>query len=255
MNLKTLKTLTVALFLLVGLTLFQGVALADVQLTVIGTPTYNSLGGVYTSPYQFQINNGPTITLLACDDFLTEIYFGFSWPATVNTLDSVGAMGPQKFTHATNAVTYPYDKDYTPPSTAPTDPTIQQQYYAAAWLTDQLLNGSVDPASLEGAYYSYAIWQIFDPTAYLGYNGQSLSGAQQDQVSMAMVAAFAAIANPGTDEYLDSTMRIYTPDGVTSQEFIGFSVPEASTVAFLAFNFLALVGIILLMRRRTRRNA
>ena len=53
-----------------------------------------------------------------------------------------------------------------------------------------------------------------------------------------------------------------------SQEFIGVAprvntmlmadplpVPEASTVAFLASDFLALAGIVFLMRRRVRRDA
>src|ERR1017187_4850125 len=132
---NSLNKLAVAFLFLVGLISFQGVALddvTDVPMQLTGLNTGYSMGGVYTSPYQIQIDGADTL-VLACDDFTTDISFGYTWHANKNTLSSVTDNGPQKFTHATNpTVTYPG-------VTSPTDYSIQQQYDAAAWLAEQLL--------------------------------------------------------------------------------------------------------------------
>ena len=257
---NSLNRLAVALLFLAGPILSQRAALADVSMKLIGTNNSFSMGGVYTSPYQIEING--VNTLLICDDFTTDISFGYPWNANKYTLSDVTNSGPQKFINATNTVTYPTgtgtDHDGTPKNY-----TIRQQYDAVAWLAEQLLTDSSirsDPNT--AGYYSYAIWQIFDSKAWQGYGGNNLTAPQQDQVTYYMWEAFQ-------QNSLGHVIYIYTPNPAdASQEFIGIgaslnrrqqfetaTVPEGSTVAFLAFDFLALPGIILLLRRRILRSA
>ena len=205
------------------------------------------MGGVYTSPYDIAVNG--VSTPLVCDDFTTDINFGYSWQAIQHDITQVTGTGPQKFQHTPNPVTFPGGPT--------TDYTIQQQYDAVAWLAEQLLDGAVSPSSYDGAIDSYAIWQIFDPTAVDGYGGNALTSIEQADVASAMSAAFSA-------SQLDYQIYIYTPDPLdSSQEFLGIGqkfntpyniphspVPEGSTLALFGFNSLALFGIVLFVRRR-----
>jgi hypothetical protein len=248
---------------LVGLILFPRAAVADVPgvpvtLALTGTNNWINMGGVYTSPYQIEVAGATVPSWLVCDDFVTDINIGNQWYADVYTLPQVEAGGPQKFHGTTNA-------EY----------TIQQDYYAAAWLAYQLVTDSSirnDPTT--SAYYSFAIWQIFYPAASNGYGGNVLSSDQQVQVNSDTARAYWQTSHTSVMSFLDSRVSIYTPVDTStsgyifpSQEFIGVAsgiktalvdaplpVPEASTVAFLAFDFLALPGIVFLMRRRTRRD-
>jgi hypothetical protein len=246
--LKSCKVLGVAVLFLAGTTLSQRVARADLlPMQLLGVPSGENMGGVYTSPYQVSVNG--TKMLLVCDDFTTDISIGHTWNAIVYQITQVTANGPQKFQHPSNPVTIP--------GRSPTDYTIQQQYDAVAWLAEQLLDGSLKAASYAAAIDSYAIWQIFDPTAVDGYGGAVLTGQEQTDVATAMSAAFAA-------RQLDYQMYIYTPSPLSaSQEFLGIAplplakpfnipvpVPEGSTLAFLALDSLAVLGIMLFVRRR-----
>jgi len=255
--LKLLRIAALVLPFLAGLALFQRIALADgvpVTMQLVGDNDGFNMGGVYTSPYQINVTeNGVTTTglALACDDFTTDITFGDTWNADMFTLSDVALGGPQKFPlgpPGTDSIAV------TIPGGGAAYYTIQQSYDAAAWLAEQLLTipANLDNSEIAGEY-SYAIWQIFDPAAVGGYGGQALTSTEQAAVATDMANAFSSTASllPNYQVY------IFTPNPVTvSQEFIGvFRVPEGSTVALLAFNFLALAGIILSARRRFHRAA
>ena len=73
-------------------------------------------------------------------------------------------------------------------------------YYAVAVLADQLfsLTSTMDPTGIKSEELSYAIWQIFDPIAYMGYPGNTASELEQttrDDVSKLMTSALAAAAD------------------------------------------------------------
>ena len=95
--LKTCRVFGVAVLFLAGSVLFQRAARADTaQLTLTGTPTGYSMGGVYTSPYSFTVTptgGKPFTTDLICDDFTTDISFGDSWSTNVYTLADVTGTG------------------------------------------------------------------------------------------------------------------------------------------------------------------
>jgi hypothetical protein len=263
MVLESARILALAAPFLAGLFLSPGAALADIPVTMqlTGLETGFFMGGVFTSPYKIQVDGGSTL-LLACDDYTTDIYIGYAWNATQYTLSDVADNGPQKF-HPTT-VTYPGGTQVVY--------TVQQMYGALGWLAEQLATDpSVLATSERAGEYSYAIWQVFDPSAIYGYNRQALTTDQQLQVSLLMQEAFSQ-GGVSSNYQVD----IFTPDFDTpSQEFIGISekpqlfanglpqladdqpvgVPEGPTAAFLAVDLLGLSGIVFLLRRRIRRNA
>jgi len=263
---KSIRILTVTLAFLGVLFLLQPAALADpVTMELTGAPSGN-LGGVYTSPYQISVN-GSSEELLVCDDFETDINFGYEWTANEYTLANVTNSGPQKFPMpAGGDITV-----YLPGQTSGTAYTAQQAYYAAAVLVDALLTGTETQGSPED--YSYAIWQIFDPNAYKGYDGNSLGSADLQSVTNAMTGALAQAApKNGSPAPLGFTLDIYTPCGGSagcgtlgqnnssgtgvSQEFLGISVPEgSSTLAILTLDLLTLFGGIFFIRRRSLRKS
>ena len=252
--LKSCKVLGVLALLLAGPILFQQVARADIAMELLGTPNSNIMGGVYTSPYELGVGGNPpsvqgTPMNLVCDDFTTEISTGEIWSANVYSIMDVTGTGPQKFQHTPNPVTIP--------GVGTSDYTIQQQYNAVAWLAEQLLDGSLGDTSTsyQAAIDSFAIWQIFDSTAVDGYGGNVLSSSEQTDVANEMLLAFS-------QTQLNYNVYIYTPNPADSaQEFLGisqnpltqpfiFPTPEGSTLTLLAFNSLALLGIVLFVRRR-----
>jgi hypothetical protein len=273
------------LLLLAGLVMSQSSALADVTMQLKSEPTGYTMGGVYTSPYSIEVG-GTTLDLLACDDFLTDINNNNEWEAAVLSLSDIGTTGPQLFVddgtpgnsdvNIGSSTNVHYDAPYVElpddtyeladGTTSPNMPTgsaattIVQDYDAAAWLAYEI--EEVLPTTTAGdtatekseiyGEYSYAIWQIFDPKAYLGYNGNHLTSGEQNAVQDDMVAAFSAKVPDNV------TVQIYTPiytgtSGYTypSQEFIGVTVvPEGGTLAFLLFDFLMLPATLVLFRRR-----
>ncbi|MGA3099300.1 MAG: hypothetical protein ABSF25_22810 [Bryobacteraceae bacterium] len=258
------RVLVVALSMLGVLLLLQP-AMADVTMQVINSPTGDILGGVYTSPYTIDVtdSSGKTTTTsalaLACDDFTTDIYFGYTWTANLYTLGEVTNSGPQKFTTGSADVYVPDSTDDS--STLLGTYSAYEEYYAAAVLADDLLYGSLGQRLAED--YSFAIWQIFDQFAYLGYGGNGLGPTDRGAVAAAMTGALAQAV---TNSPLPYTLDIYTPCGGpsgcgtpgqnstmgpnVSQEFLGISVPEGSALPFLPFDMLALFGGVFLVRRR-----
>lgn len=280
------RILSVAVLILGTLILLQPTAMADpIAMWLTNSPAGANMGGVYTSPYQFEVydmsgQSGFSFPLLACDDFTTDISFHDEWLAHESTLAQVtDTPPPQKFPGGT--VTDP-DPAYT--SLAGTVYTAEELYFAAGVLADELLELPQADTTEQG-YYSYAIWQIFDPKAYKGLNEAytNLDYAGNNwAISTVMESALAlALANKGDPSKLNFTLDIYTacsdrdntavmitsPSQLPtcgavgngsggSQEFLGIpnpqpdAVPEASAVAFLPFDLLALFGGIFLVRKR-----
>lgn len=266
MNEKRRRILRVVLSILGVLVLLPAVAMADpVQLTLTGTEHGWSMGGVYTSPYKIRINgNSQDVLALACDDFTTDINFNYSWYANIYGLSDVTDDGPQKFpkTSGDVAVYFPSDKKSTQYS--PND-----AYEAAAFLAEALLYSPVRNDQHLSGIYSYAIWQIFYDQAYLGYGGNHLSQADVGAVDATMDWAFAQVAGHAS---LAHALNIYTPCATmeqgpgpcstgspnqgASQEFLGMTpLPEGSALAVLAFDLIALLGGVFLVRKRILGNA
>jgi len=287
---KTMK-FAGGLFSIMGLLLaLPMLANADIyQMNLLDTPTGWNLGGVYTSPYDFLLTQPGGHMMdylaLACDDYTTEVYYGESWYANLNTLSDVSDASnhDQKFPDVSGApvagpvnVTYPVDS----PSGAAGQTTIAYSAYtayrAAGFLVQDILDVTYPGNDARDTNIdSYAVWQIFDPTAYLGLGGGGLGTDPVTHVSYAsevdarMDWAFSQATSGAT---LNHSLDIFTPCSLTdptcanpntgvAQEFLGMGlsadgsgVPEASVAAFLAFDVFMIGAGFLMMRKRIFRN-
>lgn len=196
------RLFTVLLVLLASL-LLSSAALADsVNLTLIG-PGGNNGGGVYTYPYNFSINGGPS-TPLICDTFDNEVISGESWTANVNgLLSGNGLFG--------------------------NDPLA---YKAAGLIFEGILANTVNPT-----VGNWAIWGLFSSNAasnpYFFGSGAALLDAQY-----LLTAAFTS-NNAFNGLVLYTPVSGTQSWGGTPQEFIGL-VP-ASEPGELSLIFATLV--------------
>jgi len=272
---------------LVGICLvFPGVARADIYNLTLNSETTNLvMGGVYTSPYDISVQgNGLRADTLAlsCDDYVTDIYNGYSWDANAINLSDISntAGDDQKF--AVSSIT-----------SAGNSPTVTQvstleAYIAATYIANDILNtynnwqtssGSAeasDATTLEDD--SYALWQIFDSSAWLGWGavvggGNNLNSTEIGAVNTELGHALSFAQSNPSGGSLAAQVVIFTPCGTSvsqcetdpstgvSQEFIGISAsadiqtPEGSSVTALGFELLVLCFAGLAIRRRLLRRA
>jgi len=258
------------------------------EMTLLGTPTYWNLGGVYTSPYNFTLTDPEDGTsmgylALACDDYTTEVYFGESWYADLNTLSDVknDSPQPQKF-QGTETTDGPMISVYFPDEriTEPYSPYVA--YRAAGFLVQDILDTYYPHQDAHDTNInSYAVWQIFDSSAYKGWNGTGLmtdnnsaidpstGKSYASEIDAQMAWAFSQATSGAT---LNHSLDIFTPCSLTdptcanpntgvAQEFLGMGlsadgsgVPEASVAAFLAFDVFMIGAGFLMMRKRIFRN-
>jgi hypothetical protein len=203
------RLFTVLLVFLASL-LLSSAALADsVNLTLIG-PGGNNGGGVYTYPYNFSINGGPS-TPLICDTFDNEVIPGESWTANVNgLLSGNGLFG--------------------------NDPLA---YKAAGLIFEGILAHKVNPT-----VGNWAIWGLFSSNAATNpyFFG---SGAAILDANYLLTAAFTS--NSAFDGLVLYTPVSGTQSwGGTPQEFIGLvPAPEPGELSLILTTLVfGLAGII-----------
>jgi len=232
-------------------------AFASDSLTLLSPPNSGyTEGGVYTSPYNISVNGTPM--QLICDDFTTDITVGETWPASPTTLTVINAssVAGLKFANAS------YNGSILGGATN----VVQDYAIAAVLAAELLLLPNSDTA--EAAAYSYAIWDVFDSTL-LGTSYQTMSDPYGTLTQLQWDAAIAdlqsAISLVGTvpagggvdlnnisiNGTSIASVTIYTPVPQSgAQEFLGVSMPEPSYPAVLAVDLLAVVGLIVVLRRR-----
>jgi len=222
----------------VALLLFASASSATVaSLTLTGVnPTYHSLNGVYTDPYQATINGVSTTVI--CDDWADDSYIGESWTANVINLASAGASIGTAAQVKWNAGSQ-----------------TQSLYNEVAWLSTEMLD--IGDATTQ-ADLSFAIWELTcKATATVGSNCSTANLPNDGGAASWITAA----ANHSSGDY--SNFLIYTPvvgskitcgtgDCATTppQEFI-VRVSEPSVAAMLSGDLLGLLGLVFIFRRRT----
>jgi hypothetical protein len=121
------------------------------------TATLNSEGSfdyddINVGPYQGTVNGGPN-TQIICDDFADGSVVNKPWKVDITSFSNL----------ASDLGNTLWGSYYLSKKVAST--TIVDWYEEAAWLTEGLLKQSAN--SNNQAYYSYAIWAVFDPTGVL----------------------------------------------------------------------------------------
>ncbi|MGH9486266.1 MAG: hypothetical protein ACRD04_01585 [Terriglobales bacterium] len=219
----------------------------------LGGPTSGMNPNVYYYPYQMSVN-GNSVTV-ACDDYYDEVYTSESWSAIENTLTLVngtnvlsggkympGGVGTNP-AEPSNDSTY-----YNPKGLSSAQATLQ--YEEAAWLYEQFQPVPPNPKQdSQNEAISYAIWDLFDPSAPTE-GGAASNGANS--------SAYWLGALPG-DSALNSmdfsNIVIYTPDTsatLTQNDFTKYSaypqemigeVPEPASFYLLLTGLLGLGGL------------
>jgi hypothetical protein len=129
-------------------------AQVTVNLTSAGNYVYDN---VYISPYYGTVTQGtdPSSNTLICDDFADDSNVGSSWTANVTSFSNLASsLG--------NTVWGSYLQSQKVGSS-----TIMQLYDEAAWLTEKLLVQTA--GSNNQAWYSAAVWAVFDPNGVLNW--------------------------------------------------------------------------------------
>ena len=241
---------------ILGLLCFTTGAFATQSFTLTGAGPAN-LGGVYTSPYLATIQGVGSNIAVFCDDFLDDVYIGETWQVNANKLSDLPLSDPNS----------PLMWDTVNTTAGKTKQVTD--YITAALLATQLLNLG-NPQSLEAEEISWAIWDVFDPTAPL-YSATYLPAyatAIADYLTAAQIRANAIVSGAPTLSAAVSSfsnVTIYTPSPKDStsvgscpagircglpQEFISVSMAEPSSPLLLGIDFLAIGGLVLAVRRR-----
>ena len=211
-----------------GLLAAAPASFAQYSLDLTGVGNGTVADGVYVSPYQGTVSQGPNVIYsgyVICDDFNTESYLNTPWNATTT---AAGALdGSEKFGSSIvfGGTTY----------------TVQQAYNAAGWLANGLLANLSNTTSQTN--YAFAIWDLFD--------GQTTdpSGGATTLEQKALSAAAGG--------YVASNVTVYTPDGPgpnpkdASQEFlVVHPAPEIDGSAATSALTLLLGGALVVGARR-----
>lgn len=232
--------------------LFAAPPTVTFNLTSVGSGA--NLGGVYTSPYGGNINGGPTIPVI-CDDFADDSYVPETWTAYVNSLSDIltGSASNLKWAAGWNG---------TGSAATPTFSLSQADAYAtAAILAIDILTST----GLTQEEYSYAMWELFDPTTAAA----ALPVADQSTVAGFIQTAVSEATGGNLSAYLNgATVTIYSYDTgamcgaqlnqpcahIPPQEFVSVSMAEPPSPTMLGFDLLAVGGLIFISRRRSTRS-
>ena len=236
---------------------FAGGLFAQTSFTLTGVTTSAQMGGVYTSPYFATIQtagNTQTGVDVICDDFTDEVWINESWSVVATSLASLPDLG-------TNSPVL-WDTGLSQGAQQVED------YMTAAILSAELLSIN-NPSTQQAEDLSFAIWDVFDTNAS---NGLAEDSAIRGDVSAAAALASTYLTSTGGNIaaalLLDNitNVTIYTADpknggAVTNcpngqgncsapQEFLVVSMAEPPSPALLAIDLLAVLGLVLFVRRR-----
>jgi hypothetical protein len=170
-------------------------------------PGGNNGGGVYTYPYNFSINGGPS-TPLICDTFDNEVVSGETWTATVSSfLSGEGLFGNNTL-----------------------------DYKAAGLIFEGITGGTINDT-----VGNWAIWGLFSQNAANNsFYTSSGAGALANQF---LISAASAPNSAFNGLVLYTPVAGTQSWGGTPQEYIGYgtvSAPEPASIAMLGLVLLTL---------------
>jgi hypothetical protein len=213
------------------------------------------MGGVYTSPYGISINGGAPVPLI-CDDFTTDISIGESWTAIPTTFAALEA--------GTNSPGTPKFSPATDPSVVPTLAAEIQDYAVTAVLAAELMS-LPNQGTEQAGEISFALWDVFDPTLLNSTTSDPygpLTTAELTAARAYLTGAESMVAGATSGGNVNLSlisiggnsiegMTIYSPSPASSsQEFLSVSMAEPSYPLVFGVDLLAMVGLIVVLRRR-----
>jgi hypothetical protein len=217
-------------------------AAGAVAMTLTGPTNGPIVDGVYISPYTATVNG--VVTSVICDDFATDVYFGYSWTANVTNLSSLNG-------ETSSDITLKFDT----PNSTPTGNAAQQQqqYTVAAYLATEIMQAQAANNVPAQADYSFALWYLFEPNAVTSW----LAGYSDGSTTLAAAEADmqqAELATQGMTPGNYSNVTIFSSTPLAaSQEYLSVApvtMPEASAPVFLAIYLGALLASAFVFKRR-----
>jgi hypothetical protein len=222
------------------------------------------MGGVYTSPYQATVGGVAGVNVI-CDDFWDESYLPEDWDTYVTNYSNLSA---------DSSLLKWQGGSYGEGTSQGVQALSQTQAYAtAAYLAEELLglNQNTSAGQIAAGEYSYALWGVFDSSAFGYLSGQSTTDAgYAAQAESYLNAAANYVLSNGLTASNFSNFTIYSYDPPPSQggtgvlpygcngpcppppqEFIVMAEPPAP--ALVAVDVLVLAGIAVIFRRRLAR--
>lgn len=214
---RVIKTMSRKLRYTVFLAAFCLAPLANAQDTLqfTGGGVNPGFGGYLVGPYNITING--TLVQAICDDIGTTIPGSQTWTAVRRDVTATGLVGARFYDGSAASL---------------------QRYFQVAYLGQQLLS---ETSSVVRGHIQWAIWDIMSPGDSLAGFNTTLRNTIQGYISAAAANATAADG---------IGWSVYTPVGnPNSQEFL-VRTPESAALLLLSFNALAVLGMIVFLRRR-----
>lgn len=214
--------------LLLGLLLCSvGVASAGTYNLQYNGAEGNSLGGEYTYPYDFSIDQSQQTYYLFCDSFNREITSGQQWAASALAVTNL---------NATNVLTLEY------PSVGVTG------YLEATYLFNQAVAAFNGGNGLAAGELNWAVWDLMMNS---DVSKNYLTAGQEASVQSYLSAVMAMGSSLRPSQFAGDV--IYTPLDQSSggpQEFFGFDTPVLSEPSTLSVLGTGLFGFGLMLRRK-----
>jgi hypothetical protein len=229
-----------------------GVFAQNVTMELIAPPAGPSLGGIYISPYtaligapnQTQAVITGVATYVICDDFTTDVSINTPpWQAIGTNVASLqGETTPDntlKFDHG---------------STAAQAAQQMLDYTIAAYLAVEIMQAKAAGDVTKQGDLSFSLWGLFDPTSVDPngpLSGHWIAGTDLTNANQYLTEARNAVLTQGLTPTDFANVTVYSPTPQSaSQEYLTVSMAEPSFLALLGIDLLAVIGLILFVRRR-----
>lgn len=218
---------------------------SDITTLTFNSAGPNSIDGIYTFPYQSQLNGGATVQAM-CDDFTNEISNGESWLASANVLSSANAVSD---------FLYSGDTAFGGATAATTPTTGVQAYDEAGYIFTNMIAGNI--SATEG---NAAVWYLFSPAAAgadfagdanaLGILTQAYNAVSGDtSYDYSNITVYTPSPLSGSDPAYDPSSTQYDGHAYPQEFLIDSPAPEPPPSLLMAAGAI-LIGLVSLMRRK-----
>lgn len=135
-----------------------------VTFSMTGAAIGGSLDGIYTSPYQAQINGVPLNVPAICDDFANNSYVPETWTAWLTNLSEINSVPATSTPDHLKWNNADSSGDIVVGGTTYAGWDLDQKlaYNVAAYLAVRIMQTSVPSPTTASEEYSYAMWELFD---------------------------------------------------------------------------------------------